>query len=328
MCGAKNTFWVEKAKTFAAVALTLWVAFAVATPAPLLAQDDPFETLNDAEINALIELLEGAREEESNRNWSEALDLYRAAEALAPLDEYTYRQAVCLERLERYREALQMYLELSETGSPEAAASASERLVELESVIAAIPVRLSISSEPSGATVWIDGVNLGQTAEQALAVDVLPGAHGLQLTLAGYADYISTIEIEPLSDPFHSISLELASTPSTGSNPIPFVLLGSGGAFLTVGVIMNVLSENRATEHNENPPGGDMSLEDSQALADDAEGLYTLAVGGYIFAGVLFGAAVVTYFVLDDSPDEDDTEVMIVPAVSDNSAGAILRWEF
>lgn len=327
MCEAIGTFGVEKTKTLAAIALALWVAIGVFAPDHVFAQEDPFETLNEAEINALIELLEGAREEESNRNWSEALDLYRAAAAIAPLDEYAYRQAVCLERLEHYREAMDLFLELSETGTPEVAESASDRLVELESVIAAIPVRLSISSEPVGATVWIDGVEVDETTEQGLTVDVLPGSYDVRLTLFGYNDWTQDIDVEPLADHSHSVSMVLL-TPPSDPNPLPYVFLGSSGAFLTVGVIMNLLSQDRASEHNDRPPGGDVSLLDSQALADDAEGLFRLAVGGYIIAGILFGTAVVTYFVLDDSPSDDGSEVMIVPAVSDDGAGAVVLWEF
>ena len=53
---------------------------------------------------------------------------------------------------------------------------------------------LTVSSNPNGATIFIDGVNVGTTPETMSDVPV--GTHELRLTLAGYADYASNVDVE------------------------------------------------------------------------------------------------------------------------------------
>jgi len=53
---------------------------------------------------------------------------------------------------------------------------------------------LIISSNPNGAAIFIDGANLGTTPKTMSDVPV--GTHELRVTLAGYADYVSNVDVE------------------------------------------------------------------------------------------------------------------------------------
>lgn len=77
---------------------------------------------------------------------------------------------------------------------------------------------VSISSSPSGASVYGDGVYVGQTRAGSPLVftQVKPGVHTLLLTKSGYQDYQTTQSVAAGQDYVVSVTLNAVQNPTTG----------------------------------------------------------------------------------------------------------------
>jgi hypothetical protein len=77
---------------------------------------------------------------------------------------------------------------------------------------------VSISSVPSGASVYGDGVYVGQTRSGSPLVftEVKPGVHTLLLTKSGYQDYQTTQSVVAGQDYVVSVTLNSVQNPTTG----------------------------------------------------------------------------------------------------------------
>ncbi|HPW11098.1 MAG TPA: PEGA domain-containing protein, partial [Methanoregulaceae archaeon] len=81
---------------------------------------------------------------------------------------------------------------------------------------------LQVKSNPGGADIYIDGFYSGSTA--TTVGNLAAGEHFLTLRLAGYQDWLGTVDIPENSVAFIDARLEVASAPTTGdilvsSNP-------------------------------------------------------------------------------------------------------------
>ncbi len=77
---------------------------------------------------------------------------------------------------------------------------------------------VSISSSPSGASVYGDGVYIGQTRSGSPLVftQVIPGTHTLLLSKSGYQDYQTTRNVAAGQDYVVSVTLNPVQNPTTG----------------------------------------------------------------------------------------------------------------
>jgi len=77
---------------------------------------------------------------------------------------------------------------------------------------------VSISSNPSGASVYGDGVYVGQTRSGSPLVftSVKPGVHTILLTKSGYQDYQATQSVVAGQDYVVSVTLNPVQNPTTG----------------------------------------------------------------------------------------------------------------
>jgi hypothetical protein len=77
---------------------------------------------------------------------------------------------------------------------------------------------VSISSNPSGANVYGDGVYIGQTRSGSplTFTNVKPGVHTLRLTKSGYQDYETTQNVVAGQDYVVSVTLNPVQNPTTG----------------------------------------------------------------------------------------------------------------
>jgi hypothetical protein len=77
---------------------------------------------------------------------------------------------------------------------------------------------VSISSNPSGASVYGDGVYIGQTRSGSplTFTEVKPGVHTLRLTKSGYQDYETTQNVVAGQDYVVSVTLNSVQNPTTG----------------------------------------------------------------------------------------------------------------
>ncbi|MDD1669896.1 MAG: PEGA domain-containing protein [Methanomicrobiales archaeon] len=86
---------------------------------------------------------------------------------------------------------------------------------------------ISVSSRPTGATVYLDGVVKGQTPSQgSLTLEAPAGDHTLKLTLSGYQDYTTGVNVRmdttsTISATLTSTSIASTGTLSVASSPSP-----------------------------------------------------------------------------------------------------------
>jgi outer membrane receptor protein involved in Fe transport len=120
----------------------------------------------------------------AKRDYERALSYYFSSNRLAQNKNVTFNLARCYERLERPVEAYRYYAryrELIGDGDDAGAAAAMKRLRPRLSF-------LSVSSEPSGAAVYIDRKELGAYGTTPLELALAPGTYDLLLERDGHVD--------------------------------------------------------------------------------------------------------------------------------------------
>ena len=194
--------------------------------------------------------------------------------------------------------------------------------------------RLTIEA-PSGATVQVDGVRVG-VAPLGEPLELEPGSHSVVLTSTGHLP--RRTEVSLARGESRSLTVELEST---SQRKVSWVLLGTGAAALTTGIVFGVLSvvEQRQARDVQ---GRDDELSGSQQQAyDDAIGArddYRIGSGTAAAASLglfLVGGAL---FVLDqpDVGEQDEVgshkthraSLQVQPMVSPTGAGSSLTLRF
>ncbi len=168
---------------------------------------------------------------------------------------------------------------IADAGELVATAAATLR-TKLEA-LARGPARLSIASEPKGATVSIDGEVVGTTP---LDRELVPGKHIVRLTAEGYVSVER--EITLVEGVAENLRITLEKVPSRlPKRPWGYASLAIGIAALGTGVFFTALHD-RPYKIGGNCKGGDV----------DARGncRYLWDTKWYGMAGVLAGAALVT----------------------------------
>ncbi|MCB9702292.1 MAG: PEGA domain-containing protein [Myxococcales bacterium] len=122
-----------------------------------------------------------------------------------------------------------------------AAGVAAELVAELKPLAPPTPPpKLTITSEPSGAMVFVDGAIVGTTPfDQELDA----GEHRVEIKKEGYVDQATTVTIDPESPPAPLSIALVASSGRTSSvlSPVGWALIGAGGTALVSGVALLAL---------------------------------------------------------------------------------------
>jgi hypothetical protein len=145
-------------------ALLVLLALLVATPRLVLADDK-------AEAKKAFKRAEAA---EQRKDWRTAIAEYQLAYDLAPHPDVLYNIALDFERLEEYRDAATYYRRYLDD-SPDAEDTA--RVEKLIKTLRNRPGTVTITSEPDGAEVLIDGKRRGVTPLEVS----LAGAHKIEV---------------------------------------------------------------------------------------------------------------------------------------------------
>jgi len=91
---------------------------------------------------------------------------------------------------------------------------------------------LSISSTPSGANVYVDNAFRGITPLSM--TDISSGSHTLLIQLAGYQDYVSTVQVNKGATNTVAAALSPVTTPTQKSGTLPVV---AGVALVIIGIL-------------------------------------------------------------------------------------------
>ena len=149
----------------------------------------------------------------------EAVELFKAADELAPSARLSFNIAKVYERMGDSRAALAAYRDyLRRLPEAENRDEVGQRIDELEGTLEELGIQqLSVFSTPSGATVVIDGASRGVTPWTG---ELAPGVHRVELRLPGYQNAARAMELPAQHAMDLVVPLEPGGTPS-GAAPVP-----------------------------------------------------------------------------------------------------------
>jgi tetratricopeptide (TPR) repeat protein len=129
------------------------------------------------------------------RRYREAADYFEQADELFPSAAYSYNVALALDKIGDTGGALHAYRQyLRRRLAAPNAATVLQRIAALEQALAEQGLRqLTISSEPSGAAVSIDGAAVGNTPWTG---EIAPGRHRIRISLKGYAPLVRMVDLD------------------------------------------------------------------------------------------------------------------------------------
>ncbi len=235
-------------------------------------------------------------------------------------------------------EALERYL--AERPSAPDRADIEARLEQLR----AMPGTLVVRTEPSGATLLVDGEERGVTPAE---LELAPGSHRVALTAEGHAAQEQTIELAPGGRQELALTLAEQTVASGGEGlegegaPIPeaevdapeaaasaaegpsgavWATSGLAAASLIGGTVLGFMSLSREAEFDDDP---------REKTADQGERFA-------LFADVLFGLAAVsaiTAVVLFLTDEDDDTQdanatLRVAPVLAPRAGGVTAELRF
>lgn len=261
---------------------------------------------------------------------------YKAANDLLPAPITIFKMASCQDKLDEVAEAIAGYEAFLAANPP---GSSADRVAEAEARIAElkkkIPAMVALRSDPSGASIELDGV--AQEGVTPIDLKVSPGRHTLRLSLSGYESIESEIDAEPgasrelsltlvpESAPMAEAPAPAAATPGaveasteSKSNLVPYVLLGLAGAGVAVGGVFGVKAMQSKSDFDkgEKTPAKADEIDRSALVADMAFG-----------AALTFGVTgLVLLLANDGSAETTETAksgaIQVAPYVSPQGAGA------
>jgi len=294
--------------SFIAVGSVPWTAFAAPPKPTPAAKKPPAKPGNEdpKRTEARKKYAEGETKFAAG-DFEGAYAAYKAANEAVPASQALFKMALCLEKLDRPSEALTTYQAFLGSNPPPAmepkVAEAQGRVAELKKKI---PVVVKVTSDPPGASVYVDGVvQMGTTP---MEVKAPPGHHKVRVTSPGYDPFEKEIDVEagatPTIDAMLQKNIPIAETPpppppappppaskppelppEKRSNVAAYVVLGVAGAGAVVGTIFGVkaLQEKNEFDDGKKTTAQADSVEKNALIADMALGAaLTLGVTGTV----------------------------------------------
>ncbi len=299
--------------SFIAVGSVPWTAFAAPPkPTPAATKKPPAKPTKPEDDPKRAEARKKYAEGETKfaaGDFEGAYAAYKAANEAVPASQALFKMAVSLEKLDRSSEALTTYQAFLSSNPPPAmepkVAEAKARVDELKKKI---PVVVKVTSDPPGASVYVDGVvQMGTTP---LELKAPPGHHKMRVTSPGYDPYEKEVELEagaaPMTvDAILQKNIPIAEAPpppppmapepkpvkapelppEKRSNVAAYVVLGVAGAGAIVGGIFGVkaLQEKKDFDNGEKTTDKADSVEKNALIADMAlAAALTLGITGTV----------------------------------------------
>lgn len=200
--------------------------------------------------------------------------------------------------------------------------------------------RVMFSSVPTGASVSLDGKELGKTPFETVLLG--QGEQKFVFTLEGYETFERTVKLSPQSDATVAASMqekveevpepvvvqEPVRIPSTGPDYtyhyVAGGIAGVGVGLVVLGLVSDlVLIPGTDEEREAFAPG----TSDYQRLTDQRSSQATMALVGYIGGAALIagGGGWLTYLLLQD---QDEESLSVTPVFGADHAGLSITGEF
>lgn len=250
--------------------------------------------------------------------YRDAIELFLAADRLAPRAALSFDVARAYDQLGDGRAALRCYREyLRRSPAASNREPVQQRIGELESRLAGEGVQqVTVISEPSPAAIRVDGAQVGFTPWTG---ELAPGVHHINLTRAGYVSIAHEFELPrerallvqvslsaspaldaslaspwPAKRPGNAVRITAEPPPlpereSRGPSPIAWIALGVGGASLIGSGTFELLREGAQTEARD--PATSQARHVDRLQASDSYQAASRVLLGVGAAGVITGGA-------------------------------------
>jgi hypothetical protein len=273
-------------------------------------------------------------------NYQQAYEQYLVAYEAIPSPHAEYWIAKSLDGIgDRSADAARAYRTF--LANPNASALGEEKVAEAktryEALRATLPARLTVTTDPAGAGVTIDGAPAPSASP--VTVELAPGPHKLEITLEGYEKAGLDVALQGGDELEHRIKLQTAEKPAAVATPpasvaatpekaersmVPaYVTLGLAGAGIAVGTVFGVMALNDKSDFDDNPTTDKADEVERNALISD------MAFGVALTLGI---TGVVLLTSSDDEPEAKQTaskdKLVVAPFITPKAGGAAARFTF
>jgi hypothetical protein len=284
-----------------------------------------------------------------NNDYAAALTEFQTANELIPSPAANNKIGICQDKLGHISEAIAAYEKfVAEAPADKMAEQIAEARKRLDA-LKATPVAVNASSDPTGATIWIDGAP--NQAVSPTELKLAPGKHKIRMASPGYdpseievevkagekaADLKLTLSLTPPPPP--PPPMPVASTPPPPPPPPPvvapkknnmpaYITLGVAGAGAVVGTIFGLKALSNKSDFNDKPTSsGADDTERNALIADMAFGVaLTLGVTGTV---LLLSGNKTTETSAPKAADANQSTMRLSPYVSHSGGGASAVFSF
>lgn len=326
------------------------VLMSLAVPSTAVAQQDD-------RTEELKKLVDEARTAFGDEDFETAIDRLLAAYRIEPNARLLYNTARSYEELDDCRLALVYYRaftqhEGAEENLERKASKKLERSNQCEDYSSSLSGRLVVDSTPPGATIVVDGNEMGATPTEIAGLP--SGQHAIALQLDGYKTATQRVELTPGGNRTLEVELseqrqetttssDLMSDRGSGSDvsagdevgtdgdgpaiSIPAAALaGAGLVGLGVGAYIDLVAIPNTDDERAQFPADSQEYAD---LTDKRRGQVTTALVGYIGGGALLAAGA-TWLILDYTGAFSSETARVQPIAAPRRDGAVggLRIRF
>lgn len=278
------------------IALPSFLVLSIATPTTASAQDDPA-----SRARALFE--EGIALSDRGA-YEQAIERFRESNALVERPSTLFNLGVALRELRRDAEAIdafERFLVIADASIDDAPiAQARSWIAATQRAMASRGGTLVLEYEPHGATVRVDGMEVGSSSP--LVLDLAPGAHRVELASEGREPATLELDLAPGERVARRVELAMQRSADPGE---PFRIAGwiaVGTAAVAFGgaIAATVAREDQVARYHSvecDPSAWGTRLDACPELRTEIEITTGLATTTWIAAGV-FAAAGVTLVLL------------------------------
>lgn len=283
----------------------------------------------------VLRLVKDANDEFDRGEFDDALELYQEAYNLYPDPVLLYRIGLSADKHGDARRAVVAYQAFVDAAKSDDATAqkVAERVRELK---ATIPPRVTITSDPAGADIYIGSIDEPSLGQTPGAFDLPEGEVLVVVRLEGYRLEKQTLTLQNGDEQkigMKLVKLKRLAGDDTVPDPVDpgsgfplgtigWITTGVGAALLGTGATFAILSGSTTSKvNNYDKRAAGASRSELETLKDRANSQYKVSLIGFAAGGVVTAVGV-TLVLIDIMGSKDEASTTLVPTFgTDGHAG-------